>query len=150
MKLSLKSTYGILAALDLAEHNGGVPVQAKSIAKRQAIPVKFLEQILGGLKKAGLVESRRGAQGGYVLSTRPHQVSLASIVEALEGPVPIQSRAKTFEKTNGNHANTLCVLAEVVERVKEAEQHILKDCTLKELIERRRTLDQELNPMYHI
>ena len=150
MKLSLKSTYGILAALDLAEHNGDVPVQAKSIAKRQAIPVKFLEQILGGLKKAGLVESHRGAQGGYVLSTPPHQVSLASIVEALDGPVSLQPWTKTFEKTNGNHANTLSVLTEVVERVKEAEQHILKDFTLNELIERRRKLDQELNPMYHI
>ena len=87
MKVSLKATYGIMAALDLALQNGTAPVQAKAIAKRQAIPLRFLEQVLHAMKRAGLVESVRGAQGGYTLGKNPADVSLAEIVEALDGPL---------------------------------------------------------------
>src|SRR5947199_284483 len=62
MKVSFKATYGILAALDLAMHNGISPVQAKAIARRHAMPLRFLEQVLHAMKKAGLVESLRGAR----------------------------------------------------------------------------------------
>ncbi|MDA2912167.1 Rrf2 family transcriptional regulator, partial [Nitrospiraceae bacterium AH_259_D15_M11_P09] len=68
MKVSLKAKYAIMAALDLASNNGTSPVQAKSIARRQTIPTRFLEQVLNAMKKAGFVESVRGAQGGYLLS----------------------------------------------------------------------------------
>src|SRR6059058_3076335 len=87
MKVSLKATYGIMAALDLALHNGTSPVRAKSIARRQAIPPRFLEQVLHAMKQAGLVDSLRGAQGGYMLSRLPGEISLADIVEALDGPL---------------------------------------------------------------
>ena len=87
MKVSLRATYGIMAAVDLAMHLGTAPIQAKSIARRQAIPARFLEQILHGMKKAGLVSSLRGAQGGYVLSKKPSEVSIVEILEALDGPL---------------------------------------------------------------
>ncbi len=87
MKVSLRATYGIMAAVDLAMHLGTAPVQAKSIARRQAIPARFLEQVLHSMKKAGLVSSLRGAQGGYVLSKKPSEVSIAEILEALDGPL---------------------------------------------------------------
>ena len=63
MKVSLRATYGIIAAVDLALHDHDVPVQAKTIARRQGIPARFLEQVLHAMKKAGLVVSQRGAQG---------------------------------------------------------------------------------------
>ena len=85
MKVSLKATYAILAALDIALHNGTMPVRAKSIAKRQAIPARFLEQVLNAMKRAGFVESSRGAQGGYTLRKPPADLSLAEIVQALDG-----------------------------------------------------------------
>ena len=91
MKVSLRATYGIMAAVDLAMHLGSRPVQAKSIARRQAIPARFLEQVLHGMKKAGLVSSRRGAQGGYVLSKKPSEVSVVEILEALDGPLSLPS-----------------------------------------------------------
>ena len=87
MRVSLRSTYGIMAAVDLALQAGSAPIQAKSIARRQGIPARFLEQVLHAMKKAGLVSSQRGAQGGYVLSKKPSDVSVAEILEALEGPV---------------------------------------------------------------
>ena len=87
MKVSLRATYGIMAAVDIAMHIGTAPVQAKSIARRQAIPARFLEQVLHGMKKAGLVSSLRGAQGGYVLSKKPSEVSVVEILEALDGPL---------------------------------------------------------------
>jgi Rrf2 family protein len=85
MRVSLRSTYGIMAAVDMAMQTGSAPVQAKSIARRQGIPARFLEQVLHAMKKAGLVLSLRGAQGGYVLSKKPADLSVAEILEALEG-----------------------------------------------------------------
>ncbi len=63
MRVSLKATYGIMASIDLAIQNGSFPVQSKAIARRQAIPVRFLEQVLHAIKQAGLFDSVRGAQG---------------------------------------------------------------------------------------
>src|SRR3970282_656495 len=85
MKVSLRATYGIMAAVDLAMQLGTAPVQAKSIGRRTAIPARFLEQVLHGMKKAGLVSSLRGAQGGYVLLKKPSEVSVVEILEALDG-----------------------------------------------------------------
>ena len=75
MRVSLRSTYGIMAAVDMAMQAGSAPIQAKSIARRQGIPARFLEQVLHAMKKAGLVSSLRGAQGGYVLSKKPADLS---------------------------------------------------------------------------
>ena len=108
MRVSLKATYGIMAALDLALQNGSAPVQAKAIAKRQAIPLRFLEQVLHAMKKAGIVDSLRGAQGGYTLGKKPEDVSLAEIVEALDGPLapgmPRGSAARATRTSIGSMA----------------------------------------------
>lgn len=150
MKVSLKATYGILAALDLALSNGGTPIQSKAIAKRQAIPIRFLEQVLLAMKKAGLVDSLRGAQGGYLLSKFPQEISLAEIVEALDGsltmkPVHATSARQTRERTKPDR-----LLGAVWERVRQAELGVLSAVTLKELAERHQQLEQERALMYHI
>ena len=82
MKVSQRVTYGIMAAVDLAMNAKEIPVQARAIARRQAIPVRFLEQVLNAMKKAGLVDSLRGAQGGYMLTKEPSALSVADILEA--------------------------------------------------------------------
>src|SRR3982751_4762884 len=94
MRVSLKATYGIMASIDLALQNGRAPVQSKAIAGRQAIPVRFLEQVLHAMKQAGLVDSVRGAQGGYALAKTPSEISLADIVEALDGPLMIPAQPR--------------------------------------------------------
>jgi len=150
MRLSIKSTYGIIAALDLAVQNGSGPVQTKTIAQRQGIPARFLEQVLSSMKKAGLVESLRGAKGGYVLRKSPSSISLAEIVEALDGPVR-HPGMRTAGEGNGRRLSVPeSLLAQVWERVKQAELGVLSGITLKELSERHQTLQQQRSLMYHI
>jgi Rrf2 family transcriptional regulator, cysteine metabolism repressor len=150
MKLSHKAMYGILAAVDLALHNGTAPVRAKAIAHRQSIPARFLEQVLNMLKRGGLVESQRGAQGGYTLSRKPADVSLADIIEAVDGPITTPPVASDGTRPEEKRPRREPVLSDVLERLRSAELHVLSGVTLKELAERQRELDQERALMYHI
>lgn len=147
MKVSLRSTYGIMAAVDLAMQEGSAPIQAKAIARRQGIPARFLEQVLHAMKKAGLVSSLRGAQGGYVLSKKPSEVSVAEILEALEGPF-----LRTAD-VNGRLQHTTkseALLAKVWDRLHEAERHLLEGITIEELAGQQREIEQQRSLMYHI
>ena len=147
MKVSLRSTYGIMAAVDLAMQGGSAPIQAKAIARRQGIPARFLEQVLHAMKKAGLVSSQRGAQGGYVLSKKPSDVSVAEILEALEGPF-----LRMTEANGRAHLATASgtLLAKVWDRVQEAERHVLEAISVEELAGQQRQIEQQRSPMYHI
>lgn len=90
MRLSTKTRYGVRAIFDIAFHNGGQPgsaAQAKDIARREAIPLRYLEQIFQDLKRAGLVESKRGPRGGYYLKREPSEITLGDVVRALQGPI---------------------------------------------------------------
>ena len=149
MKVSLRSTYGILAAVDLALKSGSAPVQAKSIARRQGIPARFLEQVLHAMKKAGLVASLRGAQGGYVLSRKPSEVSIAQILEALEGPF-LAVAGLNGQNPLRHSAKSDALLTKVWDRVYEAERHVLEAITVEELAEQQRQLEEKRTLMYHI
>lgn len=149
MRISLRATYGIIAAVDLALHNGDMPVQARTIARRRGIPARFLEQVLHAMKKAGLVSSHRGAQGGYVLNRNPEQLSLADIIEALEGPVGAPNGSAP-KRTSASRPTPEALLAQVWERIKQAEFNILSEVTIEQLAGRQRQLEQERSLMYHI
>lgn len=150
MKISLKATYGVLAALDLALNDGISPVQAKAIARRQAIPLRFLEQVLNAMKNAGLVDSLRGAQGGYLLGKLPEEISLADIVEALDGTLSTPNSHRGAARRGANFLKPDALLADVWERVRQAELAVLRSMTLRELAERHQQLDRERTLMYHI
>src|SRR6188768_805039 len=92
VKLSNKGRYAVRALFDIAYFNAGQPTQAKDIAERQGIPPRFLEQIFQDLKRAGIVGSKRGPQGGYSLARRPVDVRLGDVVRALEGPIMLGER----------------------------------------------------------
>ena len=87
MRLSTKTRYGVRALFDMAYHGGGGPTQAKDIARRQDIPLRYLEQIFQDLKRAGIVDSKRGPRGGYHLKGEPKDIKLGDIVRALQGPL---------------------------------------------------------------
>jgi Rrf2 family protein len=87
MRLQAKTRYGVRAVFDIAFHNAGNPTQAKDIARRQEIPLRYLEQIFQDLKRAGIVDSRRGPRGGYYLRKAPVEIRLGDIVRALQGPL---------------------------------------------------------------
>jgi Rrf2 family transcriptional regulator, cysteine metabolism repressor len=85
MNVSVKCEYALRAVLDLSLAQPGIPNRIADIAKRQHIPQKFLETILADLKKRGFLESRRGAEGGYLLARRPEQLTIGEVLRAVEG-----------------------------------------------------------------
>ncbi len=87
MRMTTRTRYAIRALYDLAFHRLGQAAGAKEIAERQKIPLRFLEQILQDLRKAGIVEARRGPRGGYALARQPAQISLAEVLHAVRGPL---------------------------------------------------------------
>lgn len=89
MKLSTRGRYGVRAMLELALHPGEGPIALQELAQRQGISAKYLEQLLIPLKASGLVNSVRGAKGGYMLAVSPEKVSLYDIVRTLEGPLAV-------------------------------------------------------------
>jgi Rrf2 family transcriptional regulator, cysteine metabolism repressor len=91
MMFSTKAEYGVRVMAHLASHDDGRPVSLGAIADSEGLPLAYLEHLVQRLRKAGLVESRRGAHGGYTLARPPERISMAEVVEALEGEIaPIE------------------------------------------------------------
>jgi Rrf2 family cysteine metabolism transcriptional repressor len=86
MNISVKGEYALQAIFDLATQRPGEPVRIADIAHRQGIPQKFLELILAGLKQGGFVESRRGAEGGYLLARAAESITVGEVLRFVEGP----------------------------------------------------------------
>jgi Rrf2 family protein len=87
MRISAKADYAVRATAELAASPPGRPVKAEAIANAQGIPVKFLLNILSELKHAHIVQSHRGADGGYSLARPPEDITLADVIRAVEGPL---------------------------------------------------------------
>ena len=94
MNTSVKGEYALQAILDLALQRPGEPVRIADIARRQKIPQKFLELILAGLKQGGFVESRRGAEGGYLLAKPASSLTVGEVLRFVEGSVAGRGRAR--------------------------------------------------------
>jgi Rrf2 family protein len=87
MRTTAKADYAVRAAVELAAVGTGDPVKAEQIAEAQSIPLNFLENILAELRRAGIVESRRGAAGWYLLARPAEEITLADVIRAVEGPL---------------------------------------------------------------
>jgi Rrf2 family iron-sulfur cluster assembly transcriptional regulator len=87
MRVTTRTRYAIRALYHLAFHRSGQAAQAKEIAEVQKIPLRFLEQILQDLRRAGLIEARRGPRGGYALARPPAEISMADVLRAVRGPL---------------------------------------------------------------
>ena len=87
MRVSAKTDYALRAAAEIASATGDAPVKGERIAAAQDIPLRFLENILSELRNAGIVESRRGAEGGYLLARPPSEIALADVIRAVDGPL---------------------------------------------------------------
>jgi Rrf2 family cysteine metabolism transcriptional repressor len=150
MRFSAKAEYGVKAILELATQPGQGPVQVRSIAKNQGLPVRFLEQVMNALKKAGLVESVRGAQGGYLLNRSPKEISLGDVLEAIDGQMAetrcISDRKKPRCEDAGN-----CAVQDVWAEVKHSFTGILDSITLQDICERKRQKERQRKVlMFHI
>jgi Rrf2 family protein len=144
MRISSKSEYGVRALFELAQCYGQPPLQSSEIAERQHIPEAYLNQLLITLRKSGLVRSLRGPQGGHQLARQPSQITLAEIVNALEGPTTV------FEavRGRGDHAAPEPIVASVWASVQEAIEGVLSTTTLETLLDRKREL--EATPSFQI
>ena len=87
MRVSAKSDYALRAAVELAAHGDERPLKGELIAQAQGIPLRFLENILGELRTAGILDSRRGAEGGYLLGRPAAEISLGDVIRAVDGPL---------------------------------------------------------------
>jgi Rrf2 family protein len=135
MKLSKRGEYGLKAMIDLASQDEPTAVtQIKDIAKRQQIPVKFLEQILLTLKNAGLLRSRAGVGGGYYLAKAPAEITLGQVVRTLDGPLaPISCVSQmAYERCVCDDEST-CGLRLAMLDVRNAIAEILDKTTLADV-----------------
>lgn len=151
-KFPLKITYGIVALLELALNRENEPLQAKLIAQRQEIPARFIEQILQALKQAGIVSSLRGSQGGYSLSQHPTDISLASIVQAMNGPSASPSTLPNGSTNGHGHSRKIqeTLLSDIWQQIQSAELAILSSVSLQTLVDQYQRLEHQRSLMYHI
>ena len=89
MKLSTKTRYAVRAIFDIAYHGQGKATQARDIARRQEVPLRYLEQIFQELKRAKIVEGKRGPRGGYSLGRAPEEISIGDVLRAMQGPIDL-------------------------------------------------------------
>jgi Rrf2 family transcriptional regulator, cysteine metabolism repressor len=136
VKVSTRAEYGIRALIDLAQHYGAGPVQSHDIAARQGLPEPYLNQLLVTLRRAGLVQSKRGPSGGHTLSRAPEQVTVGEAFLALEGSVAPWLCVEDAG-TNCIYAPG-CGLRPVWQAVKEATEQVLNRTTLADIV--RQTL----------
>lgn len=87
MKVSTRGEYGVRAMVTLAKNHGQGPMSIAAMSKLSGVPMPYLEQLIGPLRRAGLVESKRGAHGGYRLTRDPSQVVVGEVYRVMEGPV---------------------------------------------------------------
>lgn len=117
MRFSLQVQYAICGAFDLAYNGHHEPVQVRVISERQGIPARYLEQILGRLRRAGIVSSKRGPGGGYTLARPPGAVTLREVVEAVEGPLDDSLRMEDEASGDGRSHRPDFVWSDLAARI---------------------------------
>jgi len=155
VRLSTKSRYGLRALFDMAYNAGNLPIQVKEISRRQNISPRYLEQIFQSFKKAGILKSKKGPQGGYFLAKRPDEITVQDIVAAAEGDTLIVSCTNIKEADEpACEFNAQCVTQTVWLDATTLLNDYLSKLTLKTLCERGQAmgLKRESNHkfMYYI
>lgn len=141
MKLSTKGRYGLRAMIDLAIHSKENQVSIKSISERQEISENYLERIIALLKKAGYVKSTRGAQGGYMLTKKPDQISVGNILRALEGDLnPVDCSLTNDDKVCSESG--LCVTKFVWKRISDSINDVVDNISLQDLVNEQIEIDK--------
>ncbi|MBO5176986.1 MAG: RrF2 family transcriptional regulator [Lachnospiraceae bacterium] len=136
MKLTTKGRYGLRAVIDLAMYAKTEPVSLSDVAERQNISISYLEQLIAKLKKAGIVQSTRGAQGGYSLAKEPEEVSVGEILRVLEGSLsPVDCSAVDGEGETECSASNFCVTKYVWKRINDSINDTVNNMFLSELLE---------------
>jgi Rrf2 family protein len=130
MRVSAKADYAVRAVVELAAAGKG-PVKGDRIAKAQGIPLRFLENILGELRHAGLVRSQRGAEGGYWLARPAEEISLADVFRAVEGPL---ASVRSERPEDLAYEGTAEPLREVWVALRAGIREVLETVTLADVV----------------
>jgi len=139
MRLSTKGRYGLRAVVDLAMYSKDEAVSISSIAARQNLSESYLEQLIAKLKKAGLVNSIRGINGGYILAKNAKEISVGDILRALEGDLAVvecpdsDSECAKFDS---------CVTKYVWKRINDSINNVVDSMTLEEIVENSHKLER--------
>lgn len=149
MKISTKGRYGLRALLDLAVNSNGEHVALSNIAERQSISENYLEQVFSSLRKAGIIKSVKGAQGGYILAEKPSNIRVGSILRVLEGDLSVV-------QDDGNHPQNYyesiqyCLKLKVWDKMSESINNFVDSLTLEDLVQDYKTLNNDIGDMYYI
>jgi len=147
MKLSTKGRYGVRLMLDLAAHYGERPVLLREISEREDISEKYLWHLINPLKSTGLINSTRGAHGGYVLAKAPSEVSVKDILEVVEGPICL---VDCIEKPATCKRSDFCIARDLWGDASKVLAETLAKTTLASLLVRQKDKKQRQSVNYDI
>jgi len=149
MKISAREEYACSAVLELAlNYDSESPIRVQDIAQRQGIPMKFLFQIMQILKRVEIVRSRRGTEGGYVLTKAPALITVGEVIRAMSGPFVQLSCLDSGNFADDCGKQNKCEFKPIWAEVDRAIGGVLNNITFEELVRRSRTNQRQL--MYHI
>ena len=147
MRLSTKGRYGARLMLDLSFHYGQGPVFLKDVAKRQDISQKYLGHLITPLKAAGLINSSRGAHGGYILVRPPQDITLGEVIRAVEGNLTLVECVKV---PNLCQRSNFCVTRDVWKEISEKLAEILYSITLQDMVKQKKQKQESPSLIYSI
>lgn len=148
MKISTKGRYGLRAMVDLAVFANGDHVALSSVAERQNVSMNYLEQVFASLRKAGLVKSVKGAQGGYILAQEPSAIKVGTILRTLEGDLSV---IDSTENENIDHKSIqYCLKVHVWDKIDECLNTLVDSVTLEDLANDYKRLNGMESMMYYI
>ncbi|MDR7855989.1 Rrf2 family transcriptional regulator [Tissierella sp.] len=133
MKLSTRGRYGLKAMFQLALHYGEGPISLNQIAEKQNLSESYLEQLFSTLRKEGLLNSVRGAQGGYMLSESPHKITVGCILRALEGSMAPSDCV--IDDNNECNKEDGCATRLVWVRIKDSIDEVIDSITLQDMVD---------------
>jgi Rrf2 family transcriptional regulator, cysteine metabolism repressor len=149
VNLSQKCQYAVRAVLELSKRYGQGPVSAAEIALNQAVPQRFLETILNELKPTGLIDSRRGMQGGFYLAVPPGQITVGRIIRLVDGPLePVRCGEAQDRKCCPLLGR--CALTDVWKQAREAVEAVYDAVTFQDLVLREKDLEHQAVIHYSI
>lgn len=147
MKISTKGQYGLRAMVDLAIHSTGEQIPLNSIAERQNLSVGYLEQVFSSLRKAGLVKSVKGPQGGYSLAHSASDITVGDVLRTLEGDLSVVEELD--ERQNTDNDIEYCITEKVWKKINQSISEVVDLITLEDLVVAYKKLNN-IGPMYYI
>ena len=140
MKISTKGRYGLRILIDLAMHDPGKPRMLRDIAQSQQISEKYISRLVIDLRRANLIRSVRGVNGGFHLARNPSAITLLEVLETMEGPISVVDCVRSPEKCKRRH---LCPARDIWTKLNDGIRRLTRDITLDDILNAYRQHDAE-------